>query len=309
MKKQLLLWGTALIAMCLFSGCSDDDDKIPQGPAITYAGKLPSKVGNYTFFYDENNRCTKIEQYSNAYAEIDYDRGLLIMDDEETDISFNSDGYVTNISGSWNYSEDDYSSKGSGKVSISYNGNGQLVSYSVSYSESGKESGESYSSKGTYKATYTWKDGNLVKVVTKGEETWDGEKEEYGSTYTVEYGEEKNELGQYTLAQVRVSDIEDAEIFALVGMFGKASAYFPVSYTEKYYEKYSGNEEESEYSGNMRYVLNSDKTIKTEYINGSANAYSYVTIDDDNSAELLVLPSDNKKLNLRSFFMRHRERK
>ena len=282
-----------------------------QGPAITYAGKLPSRIGDYTFVYDDNNRCTQVKKNSYVYGEIDYDKGVVIMDDEEAKVSFNSDGYVTGISASWNYNEDGYSYKGSGKISFSYNGNGQLVSYTESSSESGKEDGESFSSQGSYKATYTWKDGNLIKVVTKEESTEDGEKYEYGSTCTIEYGEEKNELGQYTLGQAKVLDMEDADVFALVGMLGKASAYFPVSYTEEYYEKDSEQNYENEYSENMTYVLNTDKTIKTEYINGSPYSYSYVAIDNDsdNLKVRSLLPSDKKNLNLRSFFIRHHERK
>lgn len=159
--------------------------------------------------------------------------------------------------------------------------------------------------------TYTWKDGNLIKVVTKEESTEDGEKYEYGSTCTIEYGEEKNELGQYTLGQAKVLDMEDADVFALVGMLGKASAYFPVSYTEEYYEKDSEQNYENEYSENMTYVLNTDKTIKTEYINGSPYSYSYVAIDNDsdNLKVRSLLPSDKKNLNLRSFFIRHHGRK
>ena len=38
------------MVVCLFSACNDDDDdKIPQGPAITYAGKLPSVSGGLHF--------------------------------------------------------------------------------------------------------------------------------------------------------------------------------------------------------------------------------------------------------------------
>ena len=279
--------------------------------ASTYAGKLPSRIGDYTVVYDDNNRCTQVKKNSYVYGEIDYDKGVVIMDDEEAKVSFNSDGYVTGISASWNYNEDGYSYKGSGKISFSYNGNGQLVSYIESSSESGKEDGESFSSQGSYKATYTWKDGNLIKVVTKEESTEDGEKYEYGSTCTIEYGEEKNELGQYTLGQAKVLDMEDADVFALVGMLGKASAYFPVSYTEEYYEKDSEQNYENEYSENMTYVLNTDKTIKTEYINGSPYSYSYVAIDNDsdNLKVRSLLPSDKKNLNLRSFFIRHHGRK
>lgn len=308
MKK--LLWGTALMVVCLFSACNDDDDKIPQGPTITYAGKLPSRIGNYSFVYDDNNRCIQVKEYSYVYGEIDYDKGILIMDEEEgAKVSFNSEGYITGCSASWNYNEDGDSYKGSGKISFSYNGNGQLVSYSESSSESGTEAGESFSYQGSYKATYTWKDGNLIKVVIKEEETEDGEKYESGSTYTIEYGNEENELGQYTLGQAKVLNIGDADVFALVGMFGKASAYFPVSYTEEYYEKDSEQNYENEYSENMTYVFNTDKTIKTEYINGNPYSYSYVAIDNDNSVGRSLLPSDKKNSNLRSFFMRHRERK
>ena len=86
------------MVVCLFSACNDDDDdKIPQGPAITYAGKLPSRIGDYTFVYDDNNRCTQVKNNSYVYGEIDYDKGVVIMDDEEAKVSFNSDGYVTGI--------------------------------------------------------------------------------------------------------------------------------------------------------------------------------------------------------------------
>ena len=79
------------MVVCLFSACNDDDDdKIPQGPAITYAGKLPSRIGDYTFVYDDNNRCTQVKNNSYVYGEIDYDKGVVIMDDEEAKVSFNT---------------------------------------------------------------------------------------------------------------------------------------------------------------------------------------------------------------------------
>jgi len=46
-------------------------------------------------------------------AKIDYDKGILIMDEDEeaqeakeAKVSFNSDGYITGVSASWNYNED-----------------------------------------------------------------------------------------------------------------------------------------------------------------------------------------------------------
>ena len=49
------------MVICLFTACSDDDDKMPQGPVITYAGKLPSNVNGYIFTYDENGRCIQVK--------------------------------------------------------------------------------------------------------------------------------------------------------------------------------------------------------------------------------------------------------
>ena len=170
------------------------------------------------------------------------------------------------------------------------------------------EAFDSAGNKGEAKARFTI---DHTPPVIEFEEIEDGEKYEYGSTCTIEYGEEKNELGQYTLGQAKVLDMEDADVFALVGMLGKASAYFPVSYTEEYYEKDSEQNYENEYSENMTYVLNTDKTIKTEYINGSPYSYSYVAIDNDsdNLKVRSLLPSDKKNLNLRTFFIRHHGRK
>ena len=309
-KMKNLLWATLAMVMCLFTACSDDDDeKMPQGPTITFAGKLPSRVGNYSFVYDENGRCIQVKSGSYVYGEIDYDKGLLISEDEEANVSFNSKGYITGLSASWNYKEDGDSYKGSGKISFSYNGDGQLVSYSESSNESGKENGVSFSYKGSFKAIYTWKDGNLVKVVTKEESTEDGEVSEYGSTCTLEYGDQKNELGQYTVGLADVLDMEDADVFAYVGMLGKASAYFPVSYTEEWYEREGDEESKGNEQHEMSYSFNSDGTVAVEYIGYNSYSYSYVPYDGDASlgrSSVLEGESNANGLSFRSFFTRHR---
>lgn len=307
------LWATLAMVMCLFTACSDDDDdnKIPEGPTITFAGKLPTKVGNYTFVYDENNRCIQIKDGSYMYCEIDYDKGVIISDDEETKISFNSKGYITEISGKWNYEEDGDTYKGDGKISFRYNSNGQLISSSQYSNESGKEDGESFSWKGTYESTYTWENGNLVKAVIEETDIEDGEKYEYGATYTIKYSDEKNEVGQNTMAQAQVLELEDVDILSLIGMLGKASLYFPDSYTDKWYEKDGEQNGENENNYNMDYTLNEDGTIKTERIDGySFYSYSYNTVAVEGAnGRSLEDNSKVKKLNFRSFFTRHHARK
>ena len=305
-----LLWATLAMVMCLFAACSDDDDKMPQGPVITYAGKLPSNVNGYIFTYDENGRCIQVKSGSYVLGEIDYDKGLLISDDEEAEVKFTGEGYIKSIKSSWNEKDEYGSSKGSGEVYFSYKG-GQLTSCTISSSESGKDEDGSYSYKGTYKTTYTWKNGNLIKVESEGSEIEDGEKWEDGYTCAIEYGDQKNELGQFSITQTRVLDMEDFQMLGLVGMLGKASAYFPVSYTEVDYEKDSeGNVDEDESTSSMTYSLNQDGTIRTEKINNYSYPYSYVTVDEEEAlGRSCQLGNDSKNLNFRSFFMRHRCRK
>ena len=308
-----LLWATLAMVMCLFAACSDDDDdKTPQGPVITYAGKLPSKVGNYIFEYDDNNRCVKVRYNSDELGEIDYDKGLLISDGEEqAKVSFTGKGYIKSIKSSWDYKDEEGSYKGNGEISFSYK-NDQLVSYSEEYNENSKEYGESYSIKGTYKVTYTWKNGNLVQVDSEGSEIENGEKSKERSTYTIEYGEQKNELGQFTMTQSEVFDMEDADIFGLVGMLGKASAYFPISYTEEWYEEsFDESDRDGKSTVNTTYSFNQDGTIRTERMNSySSYTYSYITVDGEElSGRSSQLENDGKKWNFRSFFMRHGDRK
>ena len=295
-----LLWTTLVMVICLFTACSDDDDKMPQGPVITYAGKLPSNVNGYIFTYDENGRCIQVKSGSYVLGEIDYDKGLLISDDEEAEVKFTGEGYIKSIKSSWNEKDEYGSSKGSGEVYFSYKG-GQLTSCTISSSESGKDEDGSYS----------WKNGNLIKVESEGSEIEDGEKWEDGYTCAIEYGDQKNELGQFSITQTRVLDMEDFQMLGLVGMLGKASAYFPVSYTEVDYEKDSeGNVDEDESTSSMTYSLHQDGTISTEKIDNYPYPYSYVTVDEEEAlGRSCQLGNDSKNLNFRSFFMRHRCRK
>jgi len=310
MKK--FLWMTLAAVMCLFTACSDDDDKVPEGPVATFAGKLPTKIGHYTFVYDENNRCVQVKDGSDTYYEIDYAKGIITSDDEDLNISFNGKGYITAISGKWNYEEEGDIYKGSGKISFHYNGKGELVSCSEKSSESGVENEERFSYESAYESTYTWDNGNLIKTVSKGTETEDGEKYEFGETYTIKYGDKKNEVGQNTMQQHNVLDLEDGGMFSLVGMFGKSSLYFPVSYTEKWYESDAEGKDEDERNYSVRYTLNEDGTINTEYINEyEVYSYLYSSVADEDVVKGRSLEDNSKakKLNARSFFMRHRSRK
>ena len=74
-------------ALCsvAFTSCGDDDEggPTPQGPTTTFAGKLPTQVGSYTFHYDDNGRCTRVSSSYGNVLEIDYKRNIIMTDGED----------------------------------------------------------------------------------------------------------------------------------------------------------------------------------------------------------------------------------
>lgn len=304
MKKLLL--ATFCLVMCgLFTACNDDDEKVPNGPTITYAGKLPQTVSGYTFIYDGEGRCTEIKSYSSSYCKIDYEKGIIFIEDDEesaSQVAFNGQGYITEVKGSWEEKEEGYQYKGNGKITFSYNKNGQLTSVKGSYNESGSnDAGEKFTYEGSSNADYTWNDGNLTKVESKYTEIEDGEKFEDYYTFTLRYGTQKNELGQFSLALCKAFDLEDYDMFSLVGLFGKASALFPESVREVNHDSEGYEDDETD---NVSYDLNEDKTIHVEEINGYGYSYSYTT-----PVEGRATVKEGKKLSLRSLFVSHRNKK
>lgn len=254
-----------------FAACNDDDDSFtPKKPVTTFAGQLPTKVGQYTLEYDEFGRCTIAKYGNETEFEIDYAKGTITLyeDDEkeEANVKFNKQGYITEISMAWDEKDEYDTSKGSGKITFNYNKEGQLVSASSSGKESGVDEGEKYTGAYNNTSTFTWENGNLVKSVIKDEEIDNGDKDEFGSTYTIQYGDQENEAGQNTHVQADVYEMEDCDVLVQIGLFGKATAFFPKAYKEEWYEKNHEGEYNETYEHNVSYDLNEDGTIKTEHI-------------------------------------------
>lgn len=163
-------------------------------------------------------------------------------------------------------------------------------------------------------SAYTWENGNLVKTVIKEVEEDDQGKYEYGATYTIKYGNDKNELGQNTKTEAEVLELEEVDVLSLIGMLGKSSLYFPVSYTDKYYEKDMEQDYENEDNYDVHYDLNEDGTIEMEYISHDSYTtsyqYFYTTVtDEEPEGRSLGDNSKTKKLSFRSFFVRHHAKK
>ena len=320
MNKNSWKYLVPCLAMALcsvaFTSCSDDDEggSTPQGPTATYAGKLPTKVGSYIYQYDEKGRCTKVSTSYYDLLEIDYSKGIITMDDgeQEMKITFNGNGYITKMSGSWNYEDEYESESGSGTTTFKYNGDGNLTS--VTATSKGKYSydGEKGSFSGTSKTTCKWSGGDLISATWKYEEKAGGytswEKEEYTIAYN---GTLDNKTRQYPMA---LSDLfgDDSYMLAAVGMFGKGPAHLPETITCKYS---ADDDNGSTYTSDVEYGLNPDGTIDWEKFEYDTYYYSYSAYSsgDDEATPAAkmtkAMQAGQKKLRVRDFFMPKRNRK
>lgn len=303
MKKTLNTCFAAVFAMaaCMFAftSCSDDDDngKAPSGngnPLVTEAkvlfeGVTDARNGEweYRFEYDDQLRPYRSieEDDGEELFYIDYKAGKIDICDEMEglSVSFNSRGYITKISGSWDYKDngDGYESSYSGSLNytFSYDANGQLTSVDASEKEKSVESGYVDTYKFVSKAKFTWKDGNLVKCESSStEEFIEGDREAKSTSsgiVNIAYGNQSNKYRQYT------QYFGDGDfLFMGAGLLGVGPKNLPQTCSETYHEKTEGGSEYDEtYTETYTFTLNDDGTINTEKSvdadNGYVDEYKY----------------------------------
>lgn len=272
------LFATALVAGCLTACSSDDDDddngsgnaagNMPQGPAATFSGKLLTSVGNTTFEYDDNGRCTRVTESGREVVAIDYSKGTMTLEEfpYPYNVTFDDNGYLTGISININEKFEGATMKVSGIINIEYDGNGHVTkAYTKTSSNVTVPGSESYSENLEGFATWTW-DGNLLtNYYDELSGTEDGESYTDKTSCTFSYSDQTNTNCQYTYA------IDDAGgmpyKLSYVGMTGKGP--------DKLISRYTCDG----YTDNVSYTLNDDGTIASEKVtsanNGYSNTYSY----------------------------------
>ena len=306
------------MALCsvAFTSCSDDDEgSAPKGPVATYNGKLPTQVGSYNFYYDDNGRCYNISSsYGYDVVNIDYKKLIISTDDEEDymHVVFNNKGYITKIYGSWNYSDGSEYERGSGTVTFKYDGDGHLTAQTGTSKESYSYDGEKSSYTGSGKVTCTWKGGDFVSARYEYTETEDGKTDTETEEYKVTYDNTlNNKTGQFPMAFTDIFG-DDQYLLALVGMFGKGPAHLPELIECKTIYGDGSSYNEQTYA---EYGLNADGTIDWEMLNGYRYEYSYKTYsangDEATPAAKMTkaMQAGQKKLRVRDFFMPKRNRK
>lgn len=301
LKSLSFLTIGAVTVPILFS-CSSDEPKGADDAnksVIDFDGLRLTSVNNYWIQYDNKGRVVEVGgRYDDL--EIDYSSGTFELENEEGKISFNGNGYITEISLSWNEKEDGYVDKGNGSVKFSYDSNGHLVSIKTSAEGTEKDPyGDTEKWESNYTSSLKWKNNNLISTTQTGWEKEDGEKENYEGELFISYSSDINEFNQFPLSIASyVLDSDDLiSILAAVGLFGKGSALLPDqmevvdgSYTETY---------------NINFDINRNGSIDEEYFGRyESYSYSYSLINTKSCSEL-----NDKKLSFRKLFVKKHNNK
>ncbi len=309
-------------ALCAgFAACSEDDDNggasggksesAASSVITTTDGEklLLTSVDDYGFEYDEQGRVISTPDYLFSY------NPFTMVDryaDEEENVkitftpSLNAKGYISKLETTDEWAEDGYSGRYEGVLYFDYNDEGRLVKIRENWSETEYEDGDKWTDKGTMTIVFTWENGNLVKV----KDTDYGIDWRYEETTEFAYGNQQNRYNQHTCGMFDAMNLDFTE-FALVGLFGKGTAYLPVSYTHSYFEIDSEEDEEFEYEddGTFTFTLNDNGTIakeKGEY----TYYYNYSLLSDLAQANSRDIKTEFKKDNNKRsrLFGKHRRR-
>ncbi|MBR1521120.1 MAG: DUF4595 domain-containing protein [Bacteroidaceae bacterium] len=302
-KKFLSFLMAGMVVFAVSTSCSSDDDDDNNGGGSSskvQAGALAgddaeanaavegvrvSAVGDYRYSYDENGKLETITSRNGWTLEAKNNFKMQWEDEYDTgEMSFSISGNrITGISIKYTLVEYGVSISGSGSASFSYNSKGQLTSISTNSSESGNVDGEKYSASAKANSKYTYSSDNRLlsfKYESSGKDD-DGnfkETELVTYDYSTSY---PNLFYQYTPRQIPGilfdlgADDADFDMFAYVGLLGKASSYLPSGYTAEWVYEEDGYEDDTEsYTRSCSYSFNDNGTISQ----ADGKSYSYTNV-------------------------------
>ncbi|MDE6811247.1 MAG: hypothetical protein K2J15_02735 [Muribaculaceae bacterium] len=286
-KINLILTMTlSVMVLTLAGGCSEAD--APKADVSNMDGTRVTSVGECKIRYDEKGRAYR---FKDAYdeIEIDYDENKMRIDDQEYNLKFNGNGFITEMSFSFNESDEDYEDKGSGKFSFSYDKDHCLKTIKEEISGTIKDYETNTVRKVSYKSEekFTWKKGNLKQIVYNCVEDEAGEKYYENTNIEIEYSFDENVFRQFPL-RLNYESEGDYDILFAVGLFGNG----PVDLPEKMIIEEESDGDISTRERTFSFRLNENGTINTVTCNGSSVSYGYSNITkSDGSIDLYRIRS------------------
>ena len=270
MKKLL---AAMILVVIAFTACNKDDDQgeyTPQKPAAIFAGKLLKTLDGQIYKYDELGRCTQIEISSENSVKINYDKSMISIEGNPMSVEFNKQGYIKAFSVDIN--EEDVQATMTG--TFNYDKTGRLSVATLTLNSVAKKDGKELVENFVAENIYTWENNNLKSCKNRAQKVSDGKTvSENGPSYSFTYGDVPNKAGQNIYAHsICTNGLYPAlDLLGQIGLLGKASAHFPTKFIITGDQIKPGEAE-------LRYELNEDGTIKTEFIDEREYEYTYTTI-------------------------------
>lgn len=324
MNKKLLFCSAALAALSVsMVSCSKDEAEETNQPTnigtlssgTSLDADLPegyriSSVDDISYYYDNNGRLEAISYDDEPFV---FENGTFSFRFEEEDgyvvckTLVNSSNLISSISTNINFSDGNYSEKGTITCSFNYNSNKQLASFSLKEEFSGYEDGERFSESYTEKYVLTYSGKKLTNVKCNFEEREDGERESGTISTRLNYDEDyPNHFFQYTHGLVERainSELDILGAFFYVGLLGKASSSLPTSVSRSYTDS-DGKEYERENKCGP-YTYNSYQALKS----AGEMTYKYTTVATNASRAFCpTAPSALKPSALKQLFKRSAQR-
>ena len=309
--KTLGYMGIIAMAISLLSSCKEKKDDIvidfgdTSKAIINFDGSLLTAVDNYQIRYDDQGRITRITSiYDGNLFEINYKTGKAMIYGDEAKIMFNNDGYITELSSSWNEKEYPYQYIGETEILFKYDKEGYLTGINsfTEETEINLEYKDSYTDRSYVEGTLTWSQGNLIETSYKVKEF--GDNREMIEEHPISYDNTANKFLQYPIfmSSIIISD-EPFNIMAAIGLFGKGPANLPAVIKNIY----RLDSDVMEIWINCSFELNSNGSINTETLeNIETIQYSYSPIDTKalQGSYYQDYSSDTRSFRLRNLFKR-----
>ena len=316
MKKTFRIVGASLLCALVpaMVSCGGDDDE-PNGPSATpgginngtpeVEGLYLTSINNIDINYDSNGR---VSGFNDSYDKvtIDYSKGVINFSEDGEDIEmkvkFNGNGYISSLSESWEYRDEDEYAKGNGSASASYDKDGHLTKISSKSSETYRDEDGNGSYSGEETWTFSWQNGNLVSATYTASEKEDGVTYTENEEFTLKYGNEQNPFKQVSYGVYeKLLDISEWSIFGCAGLLGVGTSSLPESMSMTYSPNGSST---STHNYTISFTKNSNGTLHTEQIGSESYTYGYKNLGVRSA-------SDGQALSLKNFklFRTHKDSK
>lgn len=241
---KFAMMAVAILATLSLASCSNDDDDEPSPGQSTHNAKVAS-MGNFYFYYDENNNLTKMIAFGN-YMHLSYDPlSIQWFGMNDIELRANEKGYVTYARSAGNQIHTDFT----------YNRDGYLTRIVNTYED--REL--------TIEHAFTWENGLLTQWTRETPSS----PSQIDTTITFTYGNDPNVNGiwQFYFCNNHMNILKECgEHWLATGLLGKAPSKLLKSAHVVENDPFTGPKDYSfEYTFDSRGYLLTENNVEYTY--------------------------------------------